>query len=436
MFFFVKKREGTDVLETKIKVSKTQKETGRNYKFSKTHQTTKVKFYDYNPYEDVKNLLIKVPIDKIMSNSYSLNYAEYMKDETEEEQYEEGVVVKTLGEVCSIDYGTRIVRKNNIEGEYPVYGSGRAMFSTETFNREGFNILIGRFALSLECVRFVNEKIFLNDSGLSVKSKTDILLHKYVGYYLLHNQNIIYNCARGTAQKNLEMDIFKSIKIPIPSLDKQQEIVKYLDFIYEKANKTSNDKITELKQLNEFCLNNQKIFGENENKKLGELCEFIKTGKNKPTDNKTGTLYPYYGTGSITGYTDEYLYDGYYILTARNGTIGNCFLTEGKFFPSDHIFVIDIKDKCLMKYVYYILSNNEKLDKLKTGVGIPNITKGTLENLIIPVPLLERQKEIVEYCEYNDTLIKQLEKEIENNKKQTQQFITGIVKTQVKEDVE
>ena len=204
-----------------------------------------------------------------------------------------------------------------------------------------------------------------------------------------------------------------------------------MDFIYEKANKTSNEKIVELKQLNEFCLNNQKIFGENENKKLGELCEFIKTGKNKPTDNKTGTLYPYYGTGSITGYTDEYLYDGYYILTARNGTIGNCFLTEGKFFPSDHIFVIDIKDKCLMKYVYYILSNNEKLDKLKTGVGIQNITKGTLENLIIPVPSLERQKEIVEYCEYNDTLIKQLEKEIENNKKHAQQFITGIVKAQV-----
>ena len=49
---------------------------------------------------------------------------------------------------------------------------------------------------------------------------------------------------------------------------------------------------------------------------------------------------------------------------------------------------------------------------------------------------LERQKEIVDYCTYNDTLIKQLETEIENNKKQAQQFITGIVKAQVKEDVE
>ena len=47
------------------------------------------------------------------------------------------------------------------------------------------------------------------------------------------------------------------------------------------------------------------------------------------------------------------------------------------------------------------------------------------------IPSLELQQEIVEYCEYNDNLIKLLEKEIENNKKQAQQFITGIVKAQV-----
>ena len=64
-----------------------------------------------------------------------------------------------------------------------------------------------------------------------------------------------------------------------------------------------------------------------------------------------------------------------------------------------------------------------------TGLGC--IKKGDIEGLKIVIPSLERQKEIVEYCEYNDILIKQLEKEIKNNKKQALQFITGIVKTQV-----
>lgn len=108
VFYFIKKKNGKEVLEIKTKETKAKKTSPREYKFTKTHQTSNVKFYDYNPYEDIKNLLVEVPIDKIANNSYSLNYAEYMKDETEdEEQYEEGVIVKTLGEVCSIDYGDR-----------------------------------------------------------------------------------------------------------------------------------------------------------------------------------------------------------------------------------------------------------------------------------------------------------------------------------------
>jgi len=449
VFYFVKKREGKDVLETKIKIGKTQKETGRDYKFSKTHQTTKVKFYDYNLYEDVKNLLVEVPIEKLASNSYSLNYAEYMKDEAEEEQYEEGVVVKTLGEVCSIDYGTRIVKKDNTEGEYPVYGSGRAMFSTETFNREGYNILIGRFALSLGCVRFVNEKIFLNDSGLSVKPKTDMLLHKYIGYYLFHNQNIIYNCARGTAQKNLEMDIFKSIKIPIPPIEKQQEVVKYLDFIYEKANKTSQEKIKELKTLNDFCLNTQKMFGENVVKTLGEVCKFDIGGTPSRSINE------YYENGnnlwaSVRELNGGYIYDTKEKLTdlgvkkssvklfAKDTILFSFKLSIGKtaivgnpLYTNEAIAGILSKNNSVLdnKYLYHYLTIND-FSKLGSGIlGNGSLNKKSLENIKIPIPPLERQQEIVEYCEYNDTLIKQLEKEIENNKKQADKCITSIVKT-------
>ena len=73
------------------------------------------------------------------------------------------------------------------------------------------------------------------------------------------------------------------------------------------------------------------------------MCEYIKTGKNKTPDNKKGSLYPYYGTAEITGYTDYYLFEGKHILVARNGTMGNCFLVDTKIYPSDHIFVIKNK---------------------------------------------------------------------------------------------
>ena len=408
VFYFIKKKEGKEVLDTKIKLSKTNKakETGRDYKFTKTHQTTKVKFYDYNPYEDIKNLLVEVPIEKIALNSYALNYAEYMKDEVEE--YSDEVEIKTLGEICEINNGTRIVKNNNIEGEYPVYGSGRAMFSTNTFNREGFNILIGRFALSLECIRFINEKIFLNDSGLSVKPKDkNIILHKYIGYYLLENQNIIYNCARGTAQKNLDMDKFKSIKIPIPSIEKQKEIVKYLDFIYEKCIKTSNDKISELKQLNEYCLNNQKLYGDNTIKTLGEVC-IVNQGTYIKKEMKIVGVYPVYGGGDISFYINQYNRENE-IIIAKDGVSAECVRYEkNKFFLNHHGWSLSCKENIIKKYLYYYLhSSQSKLLNIAKGTAQLGINQENFYKLKIPVPSIEKQTEIVEYCENNDLLIKQ-----------------------------
>jgi type I restriction-modification system DNA methylase subunit len=419
IFYFVKKRD--NVL---------REVTKKRYTFAKTHQTKSVKFYDYNTEKNEKYLLIDVPIEKIIENSYSLNYSEYMEEE--EEQYDEGIVVKTLGEIFNITKGT-LQSSKHIDGDYTFITASDTYKTHNSFTHECECVmLVGGAEGSMAKAHYFKGKFIASDLLYVLISKPlNEINYRYVWYYLNFNRekHLLDNtiCC-GTPKKMISKDRCSNIKIPIPSLTKQQEIVNYLDFIYEKTNKTSQSKIKELKTLNEYCLKNQTSFGANEVKTLGEVCEFIKTGKNKPSDNKTGTLYPYYGTGSITGYTDEYLYDGYYILTARNGTIGNCFLTKGRFFPSDHIFVIDIKDKCLMKYVYYILSNNEQLDKLKTGVGIPNITKDILENFKIPIPSLAKQKQIVEYCESNDKLILQLEREIEENKLIAQQFITSFVK--------
>ena len=71
---------------------------------------------------------------------------------------------------------------------------------------------------------------------------------------------------------------------------------------------------------------------------------------------------------------------------------------------------------------------NEIMDLAHYTTGLGCIKKPDIEGLKIVIPPLERQQEIVEYCECNDALIKQLEKEIENNKKQAQQFMTSIVK--------
>jgi len=458
VFYFVKKIEGTDVLETKIKLSKkTQKEIGREYIFSKTHQTTTVKFYNYDFNGDVKNLLVEVPIEKFASNSYSLNYAEYMKDETKEEQYEDGVVIRTLGEVCKFDIGGTPSRSNNeyyengnnlwvsvreLNGGY-IYDTkekitdlGVKKSSVKLFAKD---TILFSFKLSIGKTAIVGNPLYTNEAIAGILSKNnDLLSNKYLYYYLTINDfSKLGSGILGNGSLNKKS--LEQIKIPVPSLERQKEIVKYLDFIYEKANKTSNEKIAELKQLNGFCLNNQKLFGDNEIKTLGEVCQ-IKCGNHstKKCNFIEGEYLIIGGGKQPIGKHNEYNCDEYTILCASHGTAGYISMYPVKTFLTMAFAFIENKQLINKMYLYYYLKSiEEHLISLGKGTAQPCINMDKLKSIKIPVPLLERQKEIVEYCEYNDILIKQLEKEIENNKKQAQQFISGIVKKQVqKEDNE
>ena len=436
VFYFIKKREGKDALETNIKVSKTtQKETRREYKCSKTHQTTKVHFYDYNPDNDVKHELIEggVSIDELSKNNYSLNYAEYLKDDVEDEVYEEGTIIKKLGEVCELQNGKRIVKDQVETGEYPVYGGGGlTSFYTNQYTREGKTCKISREGMSLHnCVLMLNEKYYLNSQALTIISKSDILLNEYLWYYLNNNKELVFECGRGTAQKAIDVDAFKNITIPIPSLEKQKEIVSYLDFIYEKCNKSSNDKIDELKKLNEFCLNNQRVFGENEMKTLEDICEF-KNGKGIKKENLKNGEYPVIGGGQKPmGLHNEYNTNENVILCSSSGAYAGYISKYDKKVWASDCFSIIPKNKLINNtYLYFTLklSLQNKIYKSQTGTAQPHIYSKNLEKLKIPVPSIEKQKEIVEYCESNNNLIKQLENEIEQNKIQANLFLSNIVK--------
>ena len=441
VFYFVKKREGTDVLETVIKSSaKTQKENGRAYKFSKTHQTSKVAFYDFNPYEDVKNLLIEVPIDAIASNSYSLNYAEYMKDEGEEDKYEEGIVVKTLGEVCEfLPKSKRQASYGNSEGKYPFFKSSTKINSyvdEADYKEESLIIGDGGEANINYGINFST-----SDHCYILQNKNKQLLHlKYVYYYLFHNLDIMKSLYTGVAIKNISMSSIAGIKIPIPCLEKQQSIVAYLDFIYEKANKTSFAKIEELKQLNEFCLNNQKLFGEYVVKTLGEVCDFQNGKRIVKGQVETGE-YPVLGGGGFTSfYTNEYSREGKTCKISREGmSLHNCvMLLNEKYYLNSQAFTIKSKNEIMInEYLWYYLDNNkEEVFKCGRGTAQKAIDIDEFKSIKIPIPCLEKQQTIVAYCDANNNLIKQLENEIEHNKNLAQQFIKGIVKTVLEVEVE
>jgi len=452
VFYFHKKKNGNDVLETILKYSKTtQKETDRTYVFSKMHQTHKVKFYDYNTENDTKHLLLEVAIDDIAKHDYSLNYAEYLKDETMDGVYEDGVVVKLLGEVCSIIKGEKKRSKDGKDhGLYPLYYcSILGNLYLDTFDYTGEGIIINKTNGSGKAmVYYGSDKYNVGETTLHFKSKINELITKYVYYYLLNNIELLQKYFKGANQKSIvEEDLFK-IKIPIPPLDRQQEIVKYLDFIYERSIKTSREKMLELKQLNEFCLNTQKVFGENNVQMLGEVCEVnpetMKAGKYTSINYidiasvKEGILLEVKTlTSDFPSRAKRVIKQGDILYSSvRPNLKGYVFIDNviENAIGSTGFAHIRVKDKnaVLPKFIYYMLTLESILEVLvrkAKGAQYPAVSFTDFETLKIPIPSIEHQKEIVEYCEFNDKLIQQLEKEVEQNKKQANLFISAIVKT-------
>lgn len=141
-----------------------------------------------------------------------------------------------LGDLLKLEFGTRITKRDNEGTLYPVYGGGGESFRTDTFTRED-DVVISRFAMSPACVRVVAGKFFLLDSGFtfSIADKySEKVTKPFVTRVLLSSQERIYECARGHAQKNIDLGAFKAIEIPLPPLETQKEIVAEIEG-YEKV---------------------------------------------------------------------------------------------------------------------------------------------------------------------------------------------------------
>jgi type I restriction enzyme S subunit len=368
-------------------------------------------------------------------------------DEEDEINYSKDIEIKTIGEICTfLPKSKRHASYGKVKGKYPFYTSSKNCNKyCDEYDYEDECLIIGTGGTAniKYCCKFscsADNFVIKINTGYSPK---------YIYYYILINIEILQTGFIGVGIQHISKEYLNNIKMPIPSIEKQNEIVKYLDFIYEKANKTSNEKITELKQLNEFCLSNQKIFGENVVKELGKITTY-KSGKRLPLGHllqNNKTPYPYiritdidknsislnnikYISQETKDIINKYIIttnDIYITIAGTTGLVGiipneldGANLTENAV----RINIVN-KNEILQKYLVYDIHYNQP-EELKTktiGAAIPKLSIERLMTLQIPVPSIECQKKIVEYCEYNDTLIKQLEKEIENNKKQAELFM-------------
>jgi len=332
-----------------------------------------------------EKLLVEATLEELRAKNYSLNYKQYMAQSVVEV---EGFEMMKLGGLIVADSGDLLPKDKIVNGDYPIIGGGKIIGHYNKPNRNPDEIVISRVGNA--CLSFMNSKYYLTDNALAIVSKDqNKMIIKYLYYYLTQNIEKLREQYSGTAQPVISKTRLYEIIIPLPSLERQQQIVESIDGFSQLAHHEEQA----LKMLEKQVMFFVKEMGRGQPRvKLGDITT-ITTGKNKTPDDKKGSLYPYYGTSGITGYTDHFIEDGHYILTARNGTIGNTFIINGKTYPSDHMFSIRTNTKCILEYLYYwIISNKNIFINLANTTTIPGITRASLVDIIIPLPPLAEQQ--------------------------------------------
>ena len=174
------------------------------------YQTELINFYDYNSFNNSKQLLLSISIDDIIIHNFSFNYIDYIK---EKPISNDTFIIKNLNDIAFIEFGNiyNDDNDNNDDNHYKIIGYKEDKKGGK-YNREGFNIIITKYN-----VMITEERIFLNNYAVSVKPKTEIISHKYLGYYLLYKY------------KNINLKTLKNFQIAIPPIEVQDEIINFIE---------------------------------------------------------------------------------------------------------------------------------------------------------------------------------------------------------------
>lgn len=294
----------------------------------------------------------------------------------------------------------------------------------------------------------VGEFSFSNfTSAIRVKDRSELdfnFLHKFLFYsYISGVTETMQNHTTGI--RNLNLNIYKNIEIPLPPMSEQKRIVKKLDEIFEKVTKAKGNvekNLQNSKELFESYL--QSVFTVNhEWKKLGDksLLEIIDgdRGKNYPkkadfdvegyclflnTKNVRPNGFAFESTMFITKKKDDALGNGKLkqndVLLTTRGTIGN-IAVYNESIPYENvrinsgmlIFRPNIK-LIIPAYLFAVFQSGimkSQMIKYVSGAAQPQLPIKTLVNFSIPVPKsLSDQKAIVKKLDILSTETKKLEK--------------------------
>ena len=188
---------------------------------------------------------------------------------------------------------------------------------------------------------------------------------------------------------NRDIETFKSLQIPLPSLERQQQIVESIDGFTQLAHHEEQA----LKMLEKQVMFFVKEMGRGQPRvKLGEVCEFQR-GKMITKKELVDGEFPVIGGGlSPMGYHTSSNRKVYTCLISQSGeNAGHISRYTKPVWASDCFSVSSSKMNDDFLY-YSLLQIQDEINFLKTGTAQPHIYPSSIDSLTIVVPPLAEQQ--------------------------------------------
>ena len=141
----------------------------------------------------------------------------------------EGVEMKKLGEVCKLERGVRVVKKDlQKEGVLPVYQNSLTPLGYYDKSNYPENTTFVICAGAAGEVGFSNKAFWAADDCTCVVCPS-FVHSKYIYNYLISNQRILRSQVRKASIPRLSKDVIGKLIVPLPPLSTQSRIVSILD---------------------------------------------------------------------------------------------------------------------------------------------------------------------------------------------------------------
>ena len=351
-------------------------------------------------------------------------------DELIQELCPEGVRKYSIEELCDISRG-RVMSKDYIAentGEYPVYSSqtekNGELGRIDTFDFDGEYLTWTTDGANAGTVFYRSGKFSITNVCGLLRVKREGLITKFL-YYTL-NSEAPSHVNRGMGNPKLMSNVMARIKVFVPPLDVQREIVRILDS-FTALTAELQAELQARRQQYEYYSSNLFMQGGYDLVPMEELADFV-YGYTDKAQNSGNARFVRITDINDQGYlktedvkyitmTDEakksLLKKGDIIMARTGATYGKTLYFDSDFPSVYASFLIKIIpcDRLLPKYYWHFTKTPlywEQANKLVTVGGQQQFNTPALKRIKVPIPPIEEQKRIVNILDRFDALCNDL----------------------------